>query len=365
MRIAFYAPLKSPGHPVPSGDRLMARMLIDALRQAGHEVAVASELRSFMAEASEAQFAAIGQAAAAETQRIRGRWLSQARPDAWFCYHPYYKAPDLIGPALATEFSIPYLTAEASYSFRRNDGVRAVAQRHVLKAVEQAAVNICLTERDRRGLVEAAPACRNAMLAPFIDVSPYSPKSGSAVNACRFVTVAMMRSGDKLASYRMLASSLSLVADRPWTMTIVGDGPCRQEVRDAFSVVPAERLVWLGEKEAGDIPAILAESALYLWPGCGEAYGLAYLEAQAAGLPVIAQRTGGVPEVVRDGETGLLTSEGDIDAYAAAIRHMIDNPRVRKQFGENARDFVHEQRSFPAAARRLGEIFDEFLGSGM
>lgn len=339
----------------------MARMLFDALRRAGHDVSIASELRSFMADDCEAQFMSIGQAAAGETQRLRALWLAEVPPDAWFCYHPYYKAPDLIGPGLAAEFSIPYLTAEASYSFRRNEGTRALAQRYVLDAIEQAAVNICLTERDRRGLVEAAPACRHAMLAPFIDTGPFSPVPREAGDGCRFVTVAMMRSGDKLASYRMLARSLSLLADRPWTMTIVGDGPCRQDVRDAFSVVPSHRLVWLGEKDARDIPGILEENTLYLWPGCGEAYGLAYLEAQAAGLPVIAQRTAGVPEVVSDGETGLLTSEGDIDAFAAAIRHMIDNPGIRKQFADNARRFVHDQRSFPAAARRLGDIFDEFL----
>ncbi|MNL64253.1 D-inositol-3-phosphate glycosyltransferase [compost metagenome] len=68
-----------------------------------------------------------------------------------------------------------------------------------------------------------------------------------------------------------------------------------------------------------------------------------------------------MPEVVRDGVTGLLTPEGDINSYAAAIRHMIDQPETRRQFGENARRFVHEERSFAAAARRLDEIFSQFL----
>ncbi|MGF6176367.1 glycosyltransferase family 4 protein [Ensifer sp. 4252] len=361
MKIAFYAPLKSPSHPVPSGDRLMARMLIGALRQAGHDVSIASELRSFMADACEVQFASLAAAAASETERLRTLWQSLTPPDVWFCYHPYYKAPDLIGPALAAEFSIPYVTAEASYSFRRNEGIRAVAQRHVLRAIEQAAVNICLTQRDRHGLVEAAPTCRYAMLSPFIDTAPFQQVSRGATDGGHFVTVAMMRSGDKMESYRMLARSLSLVADRPWTLTVVGDGPCRQDVHDAFAALPADRLLWLGEKDASDIPGILGESALYLWPGCGEAYGLAYLEAQAAGLPVVAQRTAGVPEVVRDGETGLLTPEGDVDAYAAAIRRLIDEPVTRQQFADEARRFVDEARSFPAATRRLGEIFDEFL----
>jgi len=119
--------------------------------------------------------------------------------------------------------------------------------------------------------------------------------------------------------------------------------------------------MWLGEKDAADLPDILASTDLYVWPGCGEAYGLAYLEAQAAGLPVVAQRTAGVPEVVRDGQTGLLTREGDIGAYAAAMRDLIEDPASRRLLGAAARRFVHEERSFPAAARRLRSIFDEFL----
>lgn len=361
MKIAFYAPLKSPDHPVPSGDRLMARMLIAALRIGGHEVAIASDLRSFMATPSVQDLRQLELAADAEAARLRALWRSEGAPDLWFCYHPYYKAPDLLGPGLADEFSIPYVTAEASYSMRRNDGIRAIAQRHVLAAISQAAVNICLTHRDRDGLLEAAPTCRHAMLAPFIDAAPFIESKPRADAVCRMVVVAMMRSGDKMDSYRMLAQALMRVAAATWTLTIVGDGPCREAVREAFAALPPDRLVWLGEKAAAELPQILAGSDLYLWPGCGEAYGLAYLEAQAAGLPVVAQRTAGVPEVVRHGETGLLTPDGDIDAYAAAMRDLIESPARRRRLGAAARRFVLKERSFPAAARRLRSIFDEFL----
>lgn len=361
MKIAFYAPLKSPDHPVPSGDRLMARMLIAALRMDGHEVAIVSDLRSFMATPSAQDFRQLELAAEAEIERIRRLWRREGAPDLWFCYHPYYKSPDLLGPVLAAEFSIPYVTAEASYSERRNEGVRAVAQRHVLRAIELAAVNICLTRRDRDGLLEAAPACRHAMLTPFIDTTPFVSHKPSTGDGCRLIAVAMMRSGDKMDSYRMLAQSLALVADIPWTLTVVGDGPCHAEVRRAFAGFPADRLEWLGERDATDVPQILSTGDLYVWPGCGEAYGLAYLEAQAAGLPVVAQRTAGVPEVVRDGETGLLTPDGDLDAYAAAMRGLIMDPLRRRELGDAARRFVHGERSFAAAARRLRAIFDEFL----
>ncbi|MEI2298160.1 glycosyltransferase family 4 protein [Ensifer sp. MJa1] len=361
MKIAFYAPLKSPDHPVPSGDRLMARMLVAALRADGHEVTIASNLRSFLANPSVDDFSRLQSDAQNEVVRIRAHWKSEGAADLWFCYHPYYKAPDLLGPALAAEFSIPYLTAEASYSRRRNEGVRAVAQSHVLAAIEQAAVNICLTRRDRDGLLEGAPACRHAMLAPFIDATPFVPGLVRSGGACRMVVVAMMRSGDKMESYRMLAQSLALVADAAWSLTIVGDGPCREEVQRVFADLPTGRLRWLGERAAAELPDILSDGDLYVWPGCGEAYGLAYLEAQAAGLPVLAQRTAGVPEVVCDGKTGVLTPEGDTDAYAAAMRGLIEDTARRRQLGEAARRFVHDERSFPAAALRLRAIFGEFL----
>src|SRR5919109_3578086 len=113
MRIAFYAPLKSPNHPIPSGDRQMARMLVAALTWSGHEVEIISELRSFSAEPVAGAHGETRQAAEAEIARISGLWSEGAAPDLWFCYHPYYKAPDFIGPTLARRFGLRYVTAEA------------------------------------------------------------------------------------------------------------------------------------------------------------------------------------------------------------------------------------------------------------
>ncbi|WP_331376178.1 glycosyltransferase family 4 protein [Sinorhizobium chiapasense] len=361
MKIAFYAPLKSPDHPVPSGDRQMARLLIDALRLGGHDIGIVSQLRGFSREASNEQLSSLRTEADLEVRRLRRLWRTEGPPDAWFCYHPYYKAPDLIGPRISAEFSIPYVTAESSYSYRRNVGARKPAQDEVAAGARHAAVNICFTQRDREGLEEAIPDGRYAMLAPFIDVEPFHEPRQSLTDLCRLLAVAMMRPGDKMDSYRMLAKALALVVDLPWRMSIVGDGPARAQVREAFSGLPAERLDWLGEREPGSIAGILARGDVYVWPGCGEAYGLSYLEAQAAGLPVVAQRTAGVPEVVRDGQTGLLTEAGDVDLFAAAIRRLAGDRGLRAEFGASARRFVIEQRSLQAAATRLGEIFRDFV----
>ncbi len=95
-----------------------------------------------------------------------------------------------------------------------------------------------------------------------------------------------------------------------------------------------------------------ATSDLYVWPAINEAYGMAFLEAQAAGLPVVAGRTGGVPAVVADGRSGLLTPVGDVAAFAAAVRRLLDDgeERARLARGALANARLHDDR---AAARAL------------
>jgi glycosyltransferase involved in cell wall biosynthesis len=172
----------------------------------------------------------------------------------------------------------------------------------------------------------------------------------------------MMRPGDKLDSYRILAAALEQVRDAAWTLSIVGDGPMREEIGRLFAGFEPERVHWHGQMEQDEIATLLSRSAVYLWPGCGEAYGLAYLEAQAAGLPVVAQAIAGVPSVVMDGRTGLLAPEGDVSAYAAAIRRLLSDEKERVRLASGARDFVRDDRSLAVASLRLIDIIEQFTG---
>lgn len=361
MRIAFYSPIKPPGHPVPSGDRLMARLLIRAFELAGVDVDVVSEFRSFRREPDAGGMAGLKAEAGAEKARIIAAWQREGVPDLFFTYHPYYKAPDLIGRELSRRFAIPYVTAEASYSRRRNESGWSEMQAFVRSAVEAAAVNISMTERDRDGLLSNFPAVKAAILPPFLDVAPFllhepAPESG------RLVTVAMMRPGDKLDSYRLLASALAEIRDADWSLSIAGDGPARPEVEALFAGFEPGRVIWHGEMEQDEIAHLLSRSSIYVWPGCGEAYGLAYLEAQAAGLPVVAQEIAGVPSVVGDGRTGILTAAGDIGAYASAIRRLLSSDDERERLALGARTLVGRERSLEAASQRLMSIIHEFTG---
>jgi glycosyltransferase involved in cell wall biosynthesis len=143
----------------------------------------------------------------------------------------------------------------------------------------------------------------------------------------------------------------------------VGDGACRAEVETLFAGFSPERIRWHGELEPSEIAELFAQSALYVWPGCGEAYGLAYLEAQAAGLPVVAQAIAGVPEVVVNDRTGILTPPGYVVAYAQAIRSALANAKIRDDMAFAARQFVRDERSLEVASERLDEILKNHVGS--
>ena len=362
LRIAFYAPLKAPTHPVPSGDRLMAQLLMRCLTQAGHQVDLVSDLRGYLGDPQDhAGWAKLRAAVDDESVRIAALWANQP-PDLWLCYHPYYKAPDLLGPQLTRRFALPYVTVEASLSARRDIGIWAEMQAHVSAAVQQASLNLCLTARDFKGLQDATPTARLARFPPFIETdafsAPATPQPG------HLVTVAMMRAGDKALSYRRLAATLTLLPlSLDWHLSVIGDGPQRAEILAMFADLPPNRLTWLGQQSRPQIAAMLAQASAYVWPGCGEAYGLAYLEAQAAGVPVIAQRTAGVPEVVADGETGLLTEPGDDAAAAAAVTRLLGDTGLQRRMAQAAWLRVLRDHSIAGAAQRLNAALQTVVGA--
>ncbi|MCE7028956.1 glycosyltransferase family 4 protein [Jiella avicenniae] len=374
MRIAFYAPMKAPDDPVPSGDRLLARNLMAALRLPGHAVTLASRFRSYDRGDRERQerLAAVG----ARLARRLGRRLADPslRPDLWFTYHLYHKAPDHVGPAVATTLGIPYVVAEASVANKQRGGPFDAGYRASLTALARADLVLTLNPNDAAGVApHLDPGVPMETLAPFIDAGPFAAAGAGraasrAALAARFgldperpwlVTAAMMRADQKLASYRLLAEALALVEPDGFELLIAGTGPAEPQVRAAFAEKGVQA-AFLGPVLAADMPALLSAADLYVWPAVKEAFGMALIEAGAAGLPVVAGTSPGVAGVVAHGETGLLVPHGDPAAFAGAVRSLRD-PARRARYGDAARRRAMARHDVAAAAARLDAVLAETL----
>lgn len=357
MRIAFHTPLNRFDDDGISGDRRMARQLVAVLRDLGHDARPVDAPRGFFRSADPALLAA----AQRESGRLRELWSRDwaetgEGPELWFTYHNYYKAPDLFGPAIAAERGIPYVVAEASDAPRRDRDEWAVHSAATRTGLSEADLHLHFTERDRRGIEPWRSTTTGLMeLPPFLALADTLPRKRAGEGPPRLVTVAMMREGTKLNSYLTLARLLGPLRDRPWTLTIIGDGQRRAEVESAFAGFEPGRIAWRGKLDHDQVLDELAGHELFIWPGVREAYGLVYLEAQAIGLPVVAFDSGGVSATVRAGQTALLAPEGDEAAFGTNLRRLLDDSALRATMGEAARRFVLTERTPQSASDILRE----------
>ena len=244
MRIAFYAPLKPPTHPTPSGDRRMARLLMAALEHAGHDVTLASIFRSWddgTRPGRHERLATLGTRLAARlTERLRA-----APPDLWFTYHLYHKAPDWLGPTVAKSLGIPYVIAEASYAPKQAGGRFDLGHRAAGEAIAQADAVISLTTTDTECLrpLLSSPD-RLSVLRPFVEPPAFRDRAADRAALARsldlnpdtpwLLAVGMMRGGDKQRSFRILARALERLGGHDWHLLVVGDGPRRTCVEESF-----------------------------------------------------------------------------------------------------------------------------------
>ncbi|GLS17542.1 glycosyl transferase [Labrys miyagiensis] len=354
-RIAFYAPLKPPDHPVPSGDREMARLLLAALQAAGFEAEIASTLRTLDTSGGR-DFTA---EAAAESALLLARYQAQpeSRPDLWFTYHVYYKAPDLIGPNVSKALGIPYVIAEGSRAPKRAVGPWAASHTQAEAALDAADLILIPNPNDREMLEGGRPVGQVLVdLPPFIDASKWPLfQRGTGGDERRLLVVAMMREGDKLASYGILAQALALLPASSWRLDIAGDGPGRHEVEVAFAPF-GDRIRFHGRiDDPNTLARFYAEADLLVWPAVNEAFGMVFLEAALQGCPSVAGDYGGVGSVVIDGETGLLAQPGDAQDFASALERLMRDGLLRARLSAGAMRFAREERSLGGAARLLRE----------
>jgi glycosyltransferase involved in cell wall biosynthesis len=158
----------------------------------------------------------------------------------------------------------------------------------------------------------------------------------------------------------LLQAGARLLRERPdVTFVLAGDGELRDKLQERARALMGERCIFLGWVH--DLPTLYAAVDVVALTSKLEGTPVALIEAAAAGKPVVATRVGGVREVVRDGETGLLVTPNDPVAVAASLQTLLDDPEGALRMGQEGTFWVAGRFSTTRLADQLTDLYRELL----
>jgi len=120
-------------------------------------------------------------------------------------------------------------------------------------------------------------------------------------------------------------------------------------------------VTFMASASSDDVAAAYHESDVFVLPSLYESFGIAALEAMAAGMPVLATRVGGVPEIVEDMRTGILVRPADPAALAERIEALLGNSELRSELGNAAREVASDRYQWKEIAERTQNVYEELL----
>ncbi|HET8945733.1 MAG TPA: glycosyltransferase family 4 protein [Candidatus Polarisedimenticolia bacterium] len=272
------------------------------------------------------------------------------------------------GPRLPLRFlfwRLPHARPEsAGARLRRLDQDRRV--RTVLAGLSRCDAVLCNSRYTRSRLQElGVPPARLGLLVGGVDPERYRPapsRSAGTIDRPVLGTAGRLKpiKGFEVA---LEATARLRQAGRDARLLLAGTGPEEKSLRDRAARLGLDGAVeFLGDLDAGAMPEFYHRLDVYLQPSVeirheatglpqAESMGRALLEAQASGVPVVASLSGGIPDVVENGCTGLLVPPGDAGALGAAIARLCDETGLRQRLVAEARRSVVDRFSWEAVVR--------------
>jgi len=206
-------------------------------------------------------------------------------------------------------------------------------------------------------------------IVPFgVDCEQFSPrKEGHAeAGAARQVRIGFVKHLERIYGPDILLRAFAQIAGegQDLRLVIVGDGSERGRLQELTRMLGVSgRVEFRGHLSHDEVPRLLSSLSVFAMPTvCEEGFGVAALEASAMELPVVASRVGGVPEVVVDGETGVLVAPGDVEALAGALRTLITDPEAAKGMGDAGRRFVLSNYSWGRSVEAMEAVYARVAG---
>lgn len=248
---------------------------------------------------------------------------------------PLYR---LLAPYLEesrAKFVLSFRGYETLYGIEQNETWR----NDVRKVIEHAsALHFVSDFLAEKGIEKGASPSKVMVIRPGVDVNFFQPKERRPnKEICKIATVCRL-TWEKGLEIGLLAVNRLKRRGVPVVYHVIGDGPSGSALRCWADRLKLEEAVrWHGSLTSVAVRDVLEDCDVYLHPSVSEAFGVAIVEAMAMGLPVVASRIQGIPEIIRHDETGYLLDFGDIQGIAEAIEKTWMDSEVWHRMSNEAR----------------------------
>ena len=275
---------------------------------------------------------------------------------------------------LAERLGVPLVTALHGYDVTMSDkamgatrlGREYLQGRSKLQKIGALFLS-CSAYVRRRGLEMGYPADRTIVHSIGVDVERFKPP---ATDRRREKSVLFVgRLVEKKGCGSLIEAMVEVQRRCPAAeLVVIGAGPSRPQY-EAQAAARGVRCRFFGSQPTTVVRDWMARAAVFCVPsvvaasGDAEGFGMVFIEAQAMGLPVVSTLSGGIPEAVRNGKTGLLVTERDPPALAEAILHLIEDQDLWQRYSIAGRRHVVRHFNLTQQTSRLENIFEKLLTS--
>ena len=295
------------------------------------------------------------------------KYLGAQRPDV---VHTQLEIANVAGLTLSKRLGLPTVstlhTIEPRQALGRSELRRRLERRVLARCADQV---VCVSQalldfcREEHGM----SARQLRLLYNGIDIGTFRPLPEEARNRVRrslgvapdapmFITVAVLRQ-PKGIEFMIRAFASLCRRDPDARYLVVGSGDDRERLEAlAGDLGVSSQVIFAGMRD--DIPELVAASDIFVLPTLTEALPTVLAEAAAIGKPIVASAVGGVPEMIEDGETGLLVPPANCEALAAACGRLLANPALRQRMGQAARGLAMDRFDLELHADRLCGLYN-------
>jgi glycosyltransferase involved in cell wall biosynthesis len=294
------------------------------------------------------------------------RHLAELRPDL---LHTRLGYADLLGGAAARSLGIA--SVSSIHVMAWEESVRERAKLRLMALVRRRCAGrvITVSEATRRAFVEAGWDSPERVTTVYQGIA-VEPRLGAGIrvreslgippDAPVVAMVSVLRPG-KGHEVAIRAAQDLLDRHPELRLVVVGDGPSRADV-ERLAAPLGESVLMVGHRD--DVIDVLDAVDILVHPASIEAFGMALVEAMAAGVPPVATAVGGIPEVVEDGQTGLLIDPPPTwEPFAVALDALLADPELRRRLGVAARARFQQMFTADQWAERLRAVYDEALSN--